>query len=216
MLTACSAVEPQPEDVLIIPISPNYSGDWELDYGLTESVEEKMRWLYEVTRSQLERNQARDKRRRVRPDIRMKNEVHPIEGLIELGRLTQLVSQANILHIEQRRGDVIVEREGDYSLICSLTSVRSIETRLGREQCRLEGKQLIYTVALPEGLTIEHRLVLSENRQRLNLSTTLFSKAVGQPFSINRVYMPYEKNDGRFRCESTLTKNISCSSGEID
>ena len=52
---------------LTIEKSPlaDFSGSWELDHNLTESPRDKLRWLYDVTRSQLEQQQRQEKQAQV-------------------------------------------------------------------------------------------------------------------------------------------------------
>ena len=53
-----SAGGTEQEPVEVEPRSVDFSGSWELDYKLTENPRDKLRWLYEVARSQLQQQNA--------------------------------------------------------------------------------------------------------------------------------------------------------------
>ena len=208
---------------LTIEKSPlaDFSGSWELDHNLTESPRDKLRWLYDVTRSQLEQQQRQEKQAIGHLGARLPSRlpsrgragaINDLQGVIGLGTLAESISRSLVLTIEQSPGYIVVERDGDYSLTCDFEQAGVINgTRLGREYCGIDPNgQLIFIVSLPEGLTVSNRMVLSPNGERLNVATTVRSNEFSREFTLNRVYMPFEPGESQFECEYTLEKKKTC------
>jgi hypothetical protein len=65
-------------------------------------------------------------------------------------------------------------------------------------------------MAMPGGLRIEHRLILSKQQDRLSIATTLAADGVSQSFSVSRVFQPFEPGDPGFACRYTLGKGRVC------
>jgi hypothetical protein len=216
-MTGCASrqefIQPEPDPV-------NLSGSWELDYELSENANDKLRFLYEVTRSQLHQQQA------VQRDIAKGGRVpylpassaviNSLQGVINLGRLTEMISRSSVLNIEQTEDDIVVAREGDFSLTCDYFADHKPASVLGKETCGWQGNQLVFEVTLPEGLKVNHRLVLSGNGKRLNLATTVSSSQINQLFTLNRVYMPFEPGKGLYECEYTLARKKTCRLGSSE
>ncbi len=192
----------------------DFTGSWELDYELSENPNDKLRYLYEITRSQIQQQLAsrRDQARSGVQSPIMANAaaINALQGVIGLGRLTEKIAKSTVLTIEQSPVDIVVQRGDDFALTCDFLAEDQSQSVLGKEYCGWQNKQLVFQVALPEGLTVTHRLVLSENGKRLNIATTLSSSELGQAFSLNRVYMPFEPGQGMYDCEYTLAKKRVC------
>jgi len=202
------------------PDPVNFSGFWELDYELSEHANDKLRFLYEVTRSQLRQQQAvqRDMVSRGRmPSTPVSSAViNSLQGVINLGRLAEIISRSTVLNIEQSLDNIVVQREGDFALTCDFFVDRQSVSTLGQETCGWQGNQLVFEVSLPEGLNVNHRLVLSGNGKRLNVATTVSSSTINQLFTLNRVYMPFEPGKGMYECEYTLAKKKTCRLGSSE
>jgi len=202
------------------PDPVNFSGSWELDYELSEHPNDKLRFLYEVTRSQLQQQQAvqRDMVMRGRmPSAPVSSAViNSLQGVINLGRLAEIISRSTVLNIEQSLDNIVVKRDGDFALTCDFFVDRPSVSTLGPETCGWQGNQLVFEVSLPEGLTVNHRLVLSGNGKRLNVATTVSSSTSNQLFTLNRVYMPFEPGKGMYECEYTLAKKKTCRLGSSE
>jgi hypothetical protein len=192
----------------------DFSGSWELDYELSEDPNDKLRYLYEVTRSQIEQQMAsrRDQVRNGGQPTGMANAaaINALQGVIGLGRLTEKITKSTVITIEQSSEDIVVQRGDDFALTCEFLAQYQSQSVLGKESCGWQNNQLIFQVALPEGLTVTHRLVLSEKGRRLNVATTVSSTEIGQTFSLNRVFMPFEPGEGMYDCEYTLAKKRVC------
>jgi len=217
MLIGCTS---QPGYAKDRPDRVDFSGSWELDYAMSENPNDKLRWLYEVARSHLERQERarRDEvRGRMPMDAATAAAINDLQGVIGLGKLTEMISRATVLTINQTPQSIIVQRDGDFSLTCDFVRRRQSDSALGQERCGWEQGQLVFIISLPEGLTVRHRLVLSEDHQRLNIATTVSSTRFGQPFSLNRVYMPFEpETGGMYECEYSLAKKNTCRRGSGD
>lgn len=217
LLSACVSRSNQ---VVLAPESPkvvDYSGSWEIDYELSEDPNDKLRYLYEVTRSQYQQQEAarRDmiKSGRIPSEMVSSAGINALQGVIGLGRLTEKITRSTVLTISQSAEDVLVQRQGDFALSCDFLGDRTNENVLGHESCGWDGDQLIFNVSLPEGLNVNHRLALSDNGRRLNVATTVSSSEIRQIFTLNRVYMPFEPGKGMYKCEYTLAKKTTCTLG---
>jgi hypothetical protein len=192
----------------------DFSGSWELDYELSENPNDKLRYLYEITRSQIEQQMAarRDQVRNGGQPTGMASTaaINSLQGVIGLGRLAEKIAKSTVVTIEQSAEDIVVERGEDFALTCDFLAEYQTQSVLGKEYCGWQNNQLIFQVALPEGLTVTHRLVMAENGKRLNVATTVSSSEIGQAFSLNRVFMPFEPGQGMYDCEYTLAKKRVC------
>ena len=209
LLGACSSTTKQPLE-LSPQNMPDISGSWELDYELSENANDKLQYLYEVTRSHYQQRQAM---RQDQSPARAFAAMADLQGVIDLGRLTDLITRTSVLTIDQTAADIVVERENDFALICDFLKTEVTGNDLGKEICGWHEGQLIFHVQLPDGLTVNHRLVLSQNGERLNVATTVSSNRISQPFTLNRVYMPFEPGEGMFDCEYTLARKKTCRLG---
>lgn len=189
-----------------VPTVPDFAGSWEVDYERSESTEEKLRYLYDITRSHYQRQISRqDQNFHAVQAARAE-----LQGLIDLGRLAEIITRPQVLTIEQSTEDILVERQGNFALTCDFDDGEITDNALGKEVCTWDKDQLIFHLELPGGLSVNHRLAISRNGQRLNLATTVISDSISQRFSINRVYMPFEPGEGMYECEFTLAKKKTC------
>ena len=191
----------------------NFGGHWEIDHELTESPRDKIRWLYEVARSQIEQQHISQERAQTqnRPIVQNMGAINDLQAVIGLGTLVDSISRSTILDIEQDAEGIIIKRNGDYALTCDFIESKMRTNNLGSEYCRIDRNgQLIVAVALPEGLFLVNRLVMSADGTRLNVATTLKSKKMSQEFTLNRVYMPFEPGEGLYECKFTLKDKKTC------
>lgn len=184
----------------------DFSGDWELDYQLSDHPDEKIRWQYVQARSKAEKlaERARNQGRMVDP------QVFNVQSIVGLGRLAEKIAGATVLKIEQGDSHVIVGRNDDFSLVCDFNDLGWKEHAFGAEGCEWQSDQLVFRTILPDGLKVSHRLSLAADRSRLNVATTVTIDSVRYPFTLNRVYMPYEPGEGLYNCEFTVAKQTTC------
>jgi hypothetical protein len=203
-LFGCLAVQAEPAG------RPDFNGFWELDFENSEHPNDKLRYLYEVTLSHYQRQvnnndpQFRDSAIRAMDELR---------GIVNLGRLAELITRTTVLEINQDANHILVDREDNFSLACEFANTEITGDALGRERCGWRNNQLIFDIRLPEGLAIQHRIVKSADGRRLNISTTLASDGVSQAFSVNRVFIPFQRGKGAFECKYILGKGKVCSIG---
>lgn len=214
-LFSCTSVEQQPRIEVDLP-AVDFSGHWEIDHEMTESPRDKIRWLYEVARSQIEQQRRRQTQgRSIGPNLQNINAINDLQAVVGLGTLAESISRANVLVIEQSGGAIVVKREGDFALSCDFTQKQVRLNNLGNEYCHFDRNgQVVFLVALPEGLTVVNRLVLSTDGQRLNVATTLKSSDFDQEFTLNRVYMRFEAGKDMYDCKFTLKDKKTCWLGQ--
>lgn len=188
------------------PHDRDFSGHWELDYQLSDHPQEKIRSLYIQAKSQAERlyERAQNSGRYVDPQI------FNYQSIIGLGRLTEKIARATVLDITQEGDHVVIRRNDDYALVCDFEDMGFKKSPVGVEGCAWQEDQLTFQVALPEGLNVLHRLSIAADRSRLNIATTVMVDGIRYPFTLNRVYMPYEPGEGLYDCEFTIAKQTTC------
>jgi hypothetical protein len=194
----------------------DFSGSWELDAQTSDRVMEKIRWLYAAARIDAKRRQEAIANQRA-PVAANTNSpwAGDIATIVGLGRLTEMITQATVLTISQTENQIIIERNDDFSLVCQFGSTHQVENRLGKEQCGWYGEQIVFEIQLPQGLRVVHLLTHARNAERLNLSTSVYASHSSQPFSLNRVYIPFEPvEEDMYDCEFTLANQTTCTLGE--
>lgn len=184
----------------------NFEGHWELDYQRSDHPQEKIRWLYVQARSEAKRmaERAQNSGRYVDP------QVFNYQSIIGLGRLTEKIAQATVFTITQADDHIVIKRNDDFSLVCDFNDMGWKRSAIGTEGCAWDKDQLVFQVALPDGLSVRHRLSLAADRSRLNVATTVQISDVRYPFTLNRVYMPFEPGEGLYNCEFTIANQTTC------
>ena len=187
----------------------DFSGNWELDYQLSDHPNEKVRQVYIETRSRIEAQMRRQGNQAVIVDQSFFN----LHSIIGLGQLAERIGQATVLDISQRDSHIVIQRNDDFSLICDFDDMQRKASMIGAEACAWDEDQLIFRIALPDGLNVGHKLSIAADRSRLNIATTVWIEGVGYPFTLNRVYMPFEPGEGLYHCEYTIARQTTCSLG---
>lgn len=213
LLAACSSDRIEPELVG----TTDFSGSWELDGQMSDQVMERIRWLYEAARIQAERrqrNSANDKRV-PKVVVNGPGQLGDVEAIIKLGRLAELISRSTVLTIRQDDKKIVIERDDDFALVCDFALRWNTRSKLGQQSCRWYGDQILFQINLPDGLRVVHLLTLAQDTSRLNLSTTVYSDQASHPFTLNRVFMPFEPTqDHQYACEYSLANLNTCTLGE--
>ena len=93
----------------------DFSGDWELDYQLSDHPNEKIRWLYVQARAEAERQMDRARNNR---SFRMDPQIGNYHTIIGMGRLAEKIAQATVLDITQEDDHIVINRNDDFALIC--------------------------------------------------------------------------------------------------
>lgn len=214
LLCACAGSERKP-----IGATPHagvdFSGAWALDYGQSDNIQTRLNGLVrELQRDAERRAQGSGELRSPGAALMMGGAGGTNSGasVIGLARMADLITQSQLLDIEQTPERIRVQREESFALGCDFHDGVStvVETPLGSEFCGWDGHQLLFAIALPEGLSIRHRLTLGPDGQRLQIATTVISDRVSYPFTLNRVYQRMEEGEAGYRCKQTLTRGRVC------
>ena len=133
-------------------------------------------------------------------------------SIIGLAQMAELITESQLLEVEQDQHNIKVKRELDFALTCEFYpgQYHTVETPLGKEICGWDRHQLIFKILLPEGLTIQHVMSLGPDGQRLNIATTVISDQVTSPFTVNRVYVRYTPQDDGYSCKMTISRGRVC------
>jgi len=186
----------------------DFSGSWELDYGLSDNLEEQFYFQQLLARSEYNR---RADSSRGRPVIGSGSRGN-LRALFGLGQFTDSISRTLVLEIKQSEEEIEITREDDFPLTCGFYggSAQPIEQAIGSELCGWDEHQLVFSMILPDGVNIRHRLTLSPEGEKLNVATTVRSRRSNKPFTLNRVYERFDTVEEEFECKQTLANGKSC------
>lgn len=204
LLVAC-ADQPVQQKVASDPV--DLSGNWELDYARSDNLQAQFNSMVRGLRAQAARNSNDRNRATVGPTPTSSQ-----ERLLGMAQMAEMITESQLLDIEQSRIAIRVEREGNFSLSCDYgpDAPVQIDYGLGSERCFWDGQQLVFQIRLPDGLDIVHRMSVSGSRETLGIVTTVFTRGVSEPFSLRRVYRRYTPGSNGYRCTDTLTRGRVC------
>ena len=211
LLAACSSEAPKPAGPSPASSAVDFSGAWEVDYSKSENIRDvydrmSREFLREVERRQRSMKQGGGSAS-VGPSVYGSG-----EGLYALARLAELITDSQLLNIDQSEREITVKREGTFALYCEFdgSSFYTRQHSLGSEVCGWDAHQLVFQAYLPDGIAIYHRFTLGPEGTRINVTTTVRSDQVSYPFTMNRVYNRYDPNSSGIRCKQTLTRGRVC------
>ncbi len=216
LMAACAGQSdaPQaPEQSLVLP-SPlvrDFSGHWELDYGRSDNVDAKLRSLYREVQRNAERRARGDQRARMMsPELQASS----FRQVVDMARLADMITDSQVLEIEQSSDDIEIKRENNFTLTCIFRDgePQLVVDELGSEVCGWDAHQLLFRILLPDGLDIRHRVSISEDSQRLHVATTVDRRGVA-PFTLNRFYFRFDPLPEDYECEYTLSRGNVCQTG---
>jgi hypothetical protein len=192
--------------------SVDFSGFWEMDYGESDNIQ------LEINRLVREMRRRAEQRARNGGDSRGGGISMGAGGynsgpsIIGLAEMADMITQSQLLEVEQGEQEVSIKREDSFALSCEFYGdyFQSVETPFGKETCGWDSHQLLFRILLPEGLSIQHRFTMGPSGARLNVATTVVSDRVSTPFTLNRVYTRYEPGATGISCEITLTRGKVC------
>lgn len=208
LLAGCQS---QPE--AIVPreaIRADFSGSWEMDYSLNDSVEAKVDAYFYRIRRTLQRQSNNRQLERGRSGIAVNHRV--AQTVLSMAQFVEKISRTQLMDIEQTYANIRIDRESTFSLACDFSSagLSRMDTPFGVDVCGWDGHQLLFQLHLPEGLVVIHRLTLSAGGERLNVATTMMSDMAPEPFTLNRSYMRFDRRDRGYECEQTVLKGKVC------
>ncbi len=212
-LGACGAARRAPA-----PAEPadraDFSGFWELDYGRSDKVEERLTHAYRELRRQAEqraRTRRHDGNSRAAAFSVPATRSDGMAAIVRLARLADYITTSQILEIEQSQAAISVWREDSFTLNCRFGGPGPVamHSEFGSERCGWDARQLVFAVSLPEGTRINHRLSLAPDGRRLQIATEV-ARGAGRSFTLNRVYNRFEPLPSGFECEYTLSRGNVC------
>ncbi|MEE4190195.1 MAG: hypothetical protein V2I66_01375 [Halieaceae bacterium] len=218
LVSACAS-EPEapaaPEQKLVLPtpLMKDFSGHWEMDYGRSDNVDRKLRSLYREMQRNAQRVARGDQRSRIMsPEL-----VNASFGkVVDMARMADMITDSQVLDIEQSADDIEIRRENNFTLTCVFNDGQPelVIDELGSEICGWDAQQLLFRIALPDGLDILHRVSMSEDRQRLHVATTV-NRRGASPFTLNRFYFRFDPLPEDYECEYTLSRGNVCQTGGL-
>lgn len=183
------------------------SGNWEVDYSRSDNLQARYASMIRQLRDAASRRAAAAERGQPVPSSGTSQ-----EAVLGLAQMAELITESQLLEVEQNRVAIRVEREGNFSLSCDYgpEAAATNEYGVGRERCYWDGQQLVFLIELPDGLDIIHRLSLSASGDTLGILTSVYSSSVSAPFTVRRVYRRFVPGSRGYRCTETLTRGRVC------
>jgi len=213
-LAGCSSQPQQRKPVINqTEAAVDFTGFWELDYSQSDNIQVNLNALVRGLRQP--RTQPGGVYQQAGGAIIVGgpgNTTNSGASIIGLAQMADLITQSQLLEIEQDTHKIKVKREEDFALTCEFYpgQYHTVETPLGKEICGWDRHQLIFRILLPEGLSIQHIMSLGPDGQRLNIATTVTSDRVTSPFTVNRVYVRYQPTDDGYSCKMTISRGRVC------
>ncbi|MFK8029053.1 MAG: hypothetical protein AB8G18_02345 [Gammaproteobacteria bacterium] len=210
-LAACAS-KPPPAPISPVkqnPIMPvNYGGSWERNYSRGGDMQENITRLAR----QLNRNSPGGSSANGRRNAGFTSSSPSLGPIISMARLAETITRSDTLVIEHDIEKITVDRQEDFALTCEFgnSTAQYFESTLGKEICGWDGQKMAFHVALPDGLTITHRLTLSPNGKELHVATTLTSAVSSIPYTLNRFYHRFEPIKSAYECKQTLSRKKVC------
>ena len=191
----------------------DFSGHWEMDYGRSDNVDQKLNSMYR----ELQRLQARQSRGDERAAARAAMLGAEFRRTIDAARLADMITSSQVLEIDQTADDIEIRRENTFSLDCvfSRGTPDMVIDELGDEICGWDAHQLVFRIRLPDGVDIQHRVSMSKDSQRLHIATRVDSRS-SAPFTLNRFYFRFDPLPEDYECEYTLSRGNVCQTGGLD
>ena len=211
LASACASQPPKrpPAPIKQKPIMPvNFSGSWERNYSRGGDIQENItRLARKLNRSAQGAGSPNGRRNPV-----FTSSSPSLGPIISMARLAESITRSDTLLIEHDIQKITVDRQEDFALTCefSNSTAQVFESMLGTELCGWDGTKMAFHMALPDDLTITHRLTLSEDGQELNVATTITSPITRTPYTLNRFYYRFEPLPSPYDCEQTLSRKRVC------
>jgi hypothetical protein len=204
-----------PKQVAARDTSVDFSGSWEMDYGHSDNVDDRLRSIYkELLRAAERRARAQGNDKSNRSALSMGTpEGQSMSAIVALAKLADYITTSQILTIEQSDAEISVEREDNFALSCTFVddTPEPVIDELGSELCGWDAHQLVFLISMPDGLRVNHRMTLAPDGQKLHIATTVSNGTNANPFVLNRVYYRFDAMPPDYDCTYTLSKGNVCS-----
>ena len=197
------------------PIRMNFAGNWEKDFARSDD------WQDELSRRMSIRQETAALQRSgiglgQGPSISIGNlglnkPRRRQANLFDLARLSEYINRSSTMEIFQNRYEVRIHRRGEAPLICSMETGPNevFSSRHGTEICGWDRQQLVFEIALPDGLYIIHRLSISSDSERIRFMTSISSNN-SVPFNLVQAFNKYQAPQDEYVCVQTVTRGRSC------
>lgn len=217
VLSACSSSAPVESGPGPRDESVDFSGSWEMDYGRSDNVEQQLRSIYNELRRDAERRARAGGGSNAGSINAGADPSRTMARMIDLARMADYITASQVVTVEQGPNDIIIEREDNFALTCTFTddTPEPVIDELGSELCGWDSHQLVFLTQLPDGLKINHRLTVSQDRQSLQITTTLNQSGSAASFTVNRVYYRFNPLPADYECEYTLSRGNVCSRARL-
>ena len=198
------------------PIRMNFSGNWEKDFARSDNWEDELN-----RRMNLRQQNAAAQRAGIGlgggPSVTLGNTNlnsprRREANLFVLARLSEYINRSSTMEIFQDRERVRIERRGEAPLICGMDTgpTQTFSNQHGAEICGWDRQQLVFEVAIPDGLYIIHRFSVASNSQTLRMITSISSNG-SIPFNLVQSYNKYQAPPNEYNCIQTITRGRVCS-----
>jgi hypothetical protein len=193
--------------------SVDFSGHWELDYSRSDDVDSKLQTMYREWRRIMEKRASGDRRGSSMSSVQV-DMSRGFKSVVALAQFADLITDSQVLDIEQSDIDIEIRRENNFALTCVFSKGEpdAVFDELGSEICGFDAHQLLFHIRMPDGLDVQHRVTMSDTRDRLHIATRVDSDKAS-PFTVNRFYYRFTPLPENYRCEYTLSKGNVCQSG---
>lgn len=217
-LAAGCGSNPRADDELVATYSgtpaTDLSGYWERDYSRGDDVNRVVdRVFRQLQRYAPDPAFGNNPYGLNEPSLSQRDMAH----IIAIARLADIITQVDVLAIEQDPEEITIERKDDFSLHCAFQNGNAAgpSTEYGAELCGWDGSQFVSRLVLPDGLRVSHRFTIADDRSRLRVSTTVSSRQANVPITLHRFYKKFDKPESDFNCIETLSMKRVCSTREI-
>ncbi len=190
----------------------DFSGSWEMNYARSETARDIMEALRRAQQREAERR-AQNPRRSREPAISIGVGNGTYASLVPLARFAEYITGSTIVEITQTDTDIQISQNHDMTLGCVFgqTRIDRVKNPLGSEVCGRDGRDLVLRMALPDNLTILHRLTIAPDGNELRIATTVsFGRGSGS-FTLNKFFYRFEPPPENYECLFTLTRGNVCS-----
>jgi hypothetical protein len=197
------------------PIRMNFSGNWEKDFGRSDDWEDELSRRMSIRQENAALQSSGIGLRRGPSislgSIGLNRPRRRQASLFDLARLSEYINRSSTIEISQNRHEVRIHRKGEAPLICSMETGPNevFSSQHGAEICGWDRQQLVFEIALPDGLYIIHRLSISSDSQRLRFITSVSSNG-SAPFNLVQAFNKYQAPQDEFVCIQTVTRGRSC------
>ena len=198
------------------PIRMNLSGNWEKDFARSDNWEEELNRRMNIRQENAAAQRAgvglRGGPSVSLGNVNLNSPRRREANLFVLARLSEYINRNSTMEIFQNRKEVRIERRGEAPLVCGMEigTTQTFSSQHGAEICGWDRQQLVFEIALPDGLYIIHRFSVASDSQTLRMITSISSNG-SVPFNLVQSYTKYQAPPNEYNCIQTITRGRVCS-----